>query len=208
MSIDLDSDDAIAQAIDAMLQGRAVYVALLFFIDFENGPGRFWTGPTKLRTRDGNEWHGSGSIISLDVVSPALGTTAQNANLKISGVDDEFLNNILPNIDVAVERDCVAYAQFFGDGDVADAFVRLGDPIAIGGWVSDQISFDATPDVKTVSLSLESYFVGRSRSPASFFSYNEQRDRSIAMGFDGVTDSDEGGEFMSSLQNKVVTFPY
>lgn len=207
MSVDL-TDDEIADAIDAMLQGKTVYAALLFYADFENGAGRFWSGPTKLRTRDGNEWFGSGAMISLDVLSPALGTTAQPATIKISGVDEDFITQILPNLDVAIERDCIAYAQFFGDGEVAGLFEPLGDPIAIGGWVSDQIQFDGNAEQRVVSLSLESYFVGRSRSPASYYSYSEQKDRSIAMGYDATTAPDEGGEFMTSLQNKNIKFPY
>lgn len=198
------NDDQIAAAIDAMLQGKTVYVGVLFYVDFGNGPGRFWTAGYTLRTRDGELWKGAGRMISIDVIAPAIGTAAAPATLKLSGVDQDIVAKIVPNIDNAIERDVIAYAQFFGDGVVAPYFEPLGDPIAIGGWVSDQVQFDKSATERTITLSLENYFVGRSRSPASFYSYSEQNDRAIAMGFAG---GDQSGRFMTSLQNKTITFP-
>lgn len=197
---------------DMMLDKATVYVAVLLFADFDGDPARFWAGPGLLRTLDGNEWRGGGTLISIDALGPALGTTAQPANVKLSGVAQDIVSRIVANQDVAIERDVIAYAQFFGDGEtlddnaeVAKRFKPVGDPVAIGGWVSDQLSFVKKQGGQTyqVSLSLEGYFVGRMRSPASYYSYTEQNDRAVAMGYSG----DQGGEFMASLQNKKINFP-
>lgn len=195
----------LSATVQAMLDGKTVYVALLMFADFADGPLRCWTGPGTLRTLDGNEWKGAGSLVSLDVISPALGTTAQAATATLSGVDRSNLLYAAQNIDNAVERDVIAYVQFFGDGENGKQFQPLDMPYALGAWISDQPKFDG-PDAntRTISLSLESYFVGRSRSPNSFYSFSEQVSRAKAMGYD---DADNGGEFMTALQNKYIVFP-
>ena len=199
------TDAEIDAAIDAMLHGRTVYAALLLYADFIGGPGRWWSGPYELHTLDGAVWKGAGNLISLDNVSPANGTIAANATVTLSGVDEDVVAQAVDDIDDIVERDCVAYVQFFGDGAVAGRYQCLGLPIAIGGWVSDQPTFTRSRDGKrTISLSLESYFVGRSRSPASFYSDTEQRDRAKAMGY---APDDDGGGYMTLLQNKTIHFP-
>lgn len=196
----------LSATVDAMLAGRTVYAALLFFFDFDGDPVRYWTGPTTLRTLDGHTWKGGGSLISLDLLSPALGTTAQPATVTLSGVDPSSVLYAAQNIDKAIERDVITYVQFFGDGENGQQFQPLDMPYALGAWISDQPSFDGTGGtVRTISLSLESYFVGRSRSPNSYYSYTEQVNRAVAMGYTDAVDT--GGEFMTALQNKYVTFP-
>ena len=88
-----------------MLEGKAVYAALLLFADFTNNPARFWFGPGTLKTLDGNTRRGGGALISIDVLAPALGTTAQPASVKLSGVDQDIVRGIVEEMDDAVERD-------------------------------------------------------------------------------------------------------
>lgn len=197
---------ALSATVQALLEGKTIYAAPLYYFDFADEAARYWPGPGTLRTLDGQEWKGGGSVISLDLLAPALGTTAQPATITLSGVDVSNLLYAAQNIDKAVEREVITYVQFFGDGEVAGQFQPLDAPYALGAWVSDQPSFDAAnANTRTISLSLESYFVDRSRAPNSFYSFTEQAARAVAMGY--TEDVDTGGEFMTTLQNKYITFP-
>lgn len=184
----------------ALLAGRKVNAALLIEIDWPNSEiSRLWTGMYD-KTIGGNTYKGAGRLVSVDGLSPAFGTTAPPATFKLSGVNPDALSLAIAEKDQAPGCEISCAVQVFGDGETATEWQPIDAPVQIGSWDGDQLTFERNgPAERSISLTGISTFATRSRALSSYYSDPDQRLR---------YPQDRGAEFMATLQNSKIYFPF
>lgn len=183
----------------ALLAGRSVRAALLIVITWGDGQvTRLWTGDGDI-ILGGNQYNGGGRIVSIEGLGGQVGTTAPTATFQLSGVDAAIATLAVAERDLAVDAEVACSVQVFGDGELVGEWQPVGDPIGIGAWLGDQLTFDRSSAKSTITLTAVSFFATRSRNLSSYYSDADQRRRYA---------EDRGAEFMASLQNAKINFPF
>lgn len=190
-----------AEAVQALLAGRSVRAALLITITYtDDSVVRLISG---MRDRTiGGEVYKAGLAIDVSGIDSAIGTSAQTATFKLSGVNAEIVSKAVDGADICIGAQIVVAVQVFGDGVLADEWQPVDDPVQIGTWEGDTLSFDRTgPDLRSITLPGIGDFANRSRTISAYYSARDQARRSPG------PPADRAGEFMAGLTNKDRTWP-
>lgn len=189
------------ETIAAKLAGREVAASLLVYMGFKTTPRRWWTGFGDL-VSGGHTWLGTGSMIQIDGLEQAVGTTAPRTTFTLSGIDADIVTLARQSSDRVKDRSCIIYIQFFEimptDGAV-QPWTPLDAPYAIWSGIMDQMTYAADgPAQRSVQLTAESIWTGR-RKPA----YGRYTDRDQNARFPG----DRGLEQLPDLIQKQIRWP-
>lgn len=180
------------ETVAAKAAGQRVAVATLFEFQFKSQTVRFWDGLRKLVTADGREWIGSGAVISASGLQQSRDLSAPQATFTLSGADDDLMAFAAGSIEEVTGRPVGVFIQF-----LSDKFVPFDSPIAVWSGIMDTLSFSAGAGVQTITLTAESLFIGRVRSPYAYMTDADQQAR---------WPGDTGMSQMPSLVNKQVTW--
>lgn len=186
---------------EALARGDTVPVTVLVELEFASSTQRFRDGIGLLTTSDGRTWIGLTSpdtgisLLSMSGLSQAQNAAAPTGTLTLSGVTQEILDIAVSSESEVKDRPMTAYLQFLTDDGAP-----LGDPVAFYSGLMDVMSFAGSgPRDRTISVTVESLFVNRIRSPFSYYTDRDQQGR-----FSG----DRGMEFTASLISKTVPWLY
>jgi len=173
----------------AMSKNQRVNVSTLYQFEFLSRTMRFWDGVRKL-TAGGNEWEGSGSVISVSGLGQSRNMAAQQVTFNMSGAQDDLIQFASGNQQEVANRPCVVFIQF-----MSDEFTPLDEPVAIWSGNMDTMSFSVGGDNQSIQLTAESVFVSRVRAQYAYMTDVDQQVR---------WPGDRGMEFMPTLRNKTV----
>lgn len=189
--------------IAAELAGTRVAMTFLVLFDFVTQPVRVWIGGEgKLVTNDGAVWDGLGRIGALSGVEQAVNGEAPEMTFTLSGVDPQMISLARDEFDTECRGRLISVlVQFFGVDDPDDPDnqrpLDLPYPIASARALTPEFTFGEN-DARSITIRCESLFSLRSRPRFAMYTDADQQQR-----FAG----DLGFAFVSSLMNKVVTWP-
>jgi len=186
------------ETIQAALGGRVVKMSCLVLLDFVTEPARLWTGSGTI-TSGGEQWRGLGNLASITGLETALNGQAPQTSFTLSGVNSAIVSIARDEFETeAKDRLAKVLLQFHNEAD--DLPLELYDePYAIWAGRMQNASFQLDgPTKRTITINAESLFAMRSRPAFSQYTDSDQQAR-----FPG----DLGFGFVSSLLNKVVTWP-
>lgn len=189
------------------LAGGKVEAANLVLFDFTTQPMRVWQGGGQLTTNDGSQWMSVGSFGGMSGIEQAVNGQAPEATFTLSGIDETILGLALDDFEGEVRgRRVTVLLQFFGVEDAADPgnqrCLDLPVPVWSGRMLRPSFTIDPGDAIRAATMeftvSAESIFSLRSRPRWATYTDRDQQAR-----FEG----DKGFQFVSTLQNKVVTWP-
>lgn len=155
----------------AKLSGAAVRLARLVELDFADQAGRYWEGGFgSLVTADGKTWLGTGELGSISDIPSALGGTAPQVTLTMSGVSPPLISEMLAAENNVKGRSATIYMQFFDEN-----WAPLDAPYAVFLGLMDVMSVKMSAVSATVSLTLESLFTKRGMPPWGWLSAISQQ---------------------------------
>lgn len=159
--------------IAARLSGRVVRVARLVQLDFADETGRYWEGGTGiLATNDGNRWLGAGELGSISGVESALGGTAPQVTLTLSGASSTHIRESIAAETNVKGRDATIFVQFFDEETLAP----LDNPYAVFLGIMDVMTIKTDgPTTWTIELTVESLFTKRAMPPWGYLSDRSQQ---------------------------------
>lgn len=180
------------ETVAAMAGGMSVSAGILFQFEFLSQTMRFWDGLRDLTTLDDRVWQAAGSVISVSGLEHRPNMGASPATFTMSGVQSELIQFAAGSPQQVVGRPCAVYVQF-----LSDIRTPLDNPVAIWAGNMDTLSFRAGVGEQTITLTAESLFVSRIRSPYGLMTDRDQQSR-----YPG----DTGASQMPRLINKSVTW--
>lgn len=185
----------LTEAQAAMTAGSRVACATLLKMEFTSSTQYLWDGIGYLQA-DGHSWLGFGKMGSISGLEQAVRGTAPQAAFRLSGVDPEFINYAANSETEVKGRPVTVFTQFLNaDGPHPTS---LDSPVALWVGIMDIMKFSATgPRDRAISVTAESAFVDRIRSPYSYYTDVDQKAR-----FHG----DRGLEFAAALRAKTVNW--
>jgi hypothetical protein len=191
---------AFSGTVAALLAGKKVNAALLFTIQFNDGQViRLWTGMGNV-TIGRNTYQGAGRLVSADGLDAAIGTSVPNTTFKLSGVDAGISALAVAESNLVYGALITVAVQMFGDGEIATEWQPIDDPVGIGSWIGDQLSFERQgPAVRNITLTAVSFFATRSRPQSAYYTL---RDQELRYPGDGA------GAFIATLINKNISWPF
>lgn len=154
---------------------------------------RYWLGFGTL-TADGVPWTGLGDLASISGIEAAIGGTAPEVTLALSGVKAEHLTAALDASTNVTGKMVTVYLQFF------DASAQVvGTPYALWAGKMDVMRIRA-PDAETrvVEVTAETVFARRASPPWAWLTDRDQRRR-----YSG----DRGLEFVPTMASKNPVWP-
>lgn len=171
--------------------GHRVQAATLFLFEFASGPQRYWDGQGYL-TAAGEDWLGFGELGSVSGLEQSRNMGAPQTTFRLSGVDSNLLAIAVNSSSEVTGRPCSVYLQFLSAaGEPLDA------PYALWAGTMDTLSFQAGTASQTITLTAETLFVDRVRTPFGLATDTDQRAR---------WPGDRGFEFVASLIFKTVSW--
>lgn len=96
------SDREFPSALESALSDDTVKLALLVYVDWPGGAGRFWSGVGTL-SYDGEDWAGAGELGSIDKVADSITKQDIGVELTLNYLDDDVRNEIVTNDPVGSE---------------------------------------------------------------------------------------------------------
>lgn len=183
-------------AIELMRQNGRINVAVLHFLDFVDGPSYVWQGYGSLKV--GNvTYSGVGEVVNVDGGGQQSGIVANNMTLTLAAgsdaLTDPLLVRVLGQQSLTKGRRYKMALQFC---DEEWQPVDSSRVIYVG--VMDQMTVKRMIDMRQVVLNVESPFARRRVPILQLFSIRDQQSR---------YSNDRGLEFISQLENKIVTWP-
>ena len=170
----------------AALAAREVRLARLVEMDFADGVGRFWEGGVGTLVAGGQTWLGTGELGAISGIESALGGTAPEVKLTLSGIASRFVAEMMQAETNVKGRDLTISVQFF-DQD----WIALDQPYAVFLGLMDVMSGKVTPTKATIDVSVESLFARRSRPVYGYLSDRSQQ---------GLFPGDTGLHNMSAMR--------
>lgn len=177
------------ETVRELAAGRAVKVTRLFRFEFASSTQRFWDGLNYL-TAGEQRWQGAGKLISVSGLEWAEGLAASQASFSLSGTTPELVAAAISSDTEVKGRPCAVFLQF-----LSDRYVALDDPVGVWAGRMDQIIFKGNLRKQELSLTAETLFVDRVRSPNGLLTDTDQQAR---------WPGDRGLEFAPTLLNKTV----
>lgn len=189
----------LSATIAALLAGRTVRCAHLVEFCFASGPRRVWNGNYKINT-GGHDWFGNKKLVAVEGLEHDGDGQSAEIRATVSGTDTRFLAlAVSANKAEYIGKHMKVYHQFF-DADRT----LLDDPQARASAIIDGIEVSRGPmdpngTRRTITITAQNIFYGRSSPPASLFSHVDQQLR-----FPG----DRGLAYISRLQFTNIPFPW
>lgn len=159
----------------ARLSGRTIRCARLVYLDFADEPGLYWEGGTGLlATNDGRQWLGAGELGSISGIESAIGGTAPQVTLTLSGASAKHIRESVAAETNVKGRDATVFMQFFDEETIAP----LDNPYAIFLGIMDVMTVQMQdPTTWTIELTVESLFTKRAMPPWGYLSDRSQQAR-------------------------------
>lgn len=187
-------------AVQTMLNGRIVRVAHAVEFQFDS-PVYLWNGFRNVTTPDGKTWTaigGLGSIDGMDEDDSNMQST--ELRLTLSGADPSLLQTAVSEDREGYVGKLVFVWLIFFDSE----WQPIGNPVARKAGIIDGIevsrhSSDEGPATRTLSVTAQNIFYGRSVPPAAFYTNRDQQIRSPG---------DRGLQFVSDSQETVIPIPW
>lgn len=175
-------------------EGGMVYCPRFVTFEAVSGTLRAWEGFGP-KAMGGNGYAGAGQLGAISDISADQNDDAGKVSFTLSGVSPAVAAAVRAGKEMR-GRTVTIQAQFF---DVATQ-QPLDSPFLVDTLLGDVMSYSAQgPDKRTISLSAESIWSGRNRASYATYSPGDQEER-----FSG----DLGAEFVPSLKNKVISWPF
>lgn len=138
-----------SEAVQEMLSGRNVHVALGVWFDFASGVERVWLGRGTFTAKDGTQWSGMGELAAIDGVAAAAGLSTEPITLTLSGLDTTILDITRQQASEIRGRRCGVYILMF------DAtFAPLDAPYLVELYLMDKASFTVEGESRQMSISV------------------------------------------------------
>ena len=181
--------------IAAKLAGRVVRMARLVELDFADGVGRYWEGGTGDLLAGGQTWSGTGNLATISGIESALGGTAPQVTIGLSGVNAAAVARLVSSDQDVKGRPAKILIQFFDEATLA----ALDQPYAVYVGTMDVMSADIKgPTSSAIQVTCEGLFTGRGRPPYGYLSDRSQQ---------ALYPGDTGLQFMASMQNASPFWP-
>lgn len=129
-------DDLISILDEELRHGR-IGQAVLVFMDFREGPERWWTGFGDLDV-GGHRWQGVGDLVSIGRISTAYQVSAKQVTFKVAATPQMFALALYAKARVR-DRAVTVYLQLFSNIRQAD-FTAGGGELMAGDPVGAPIS--------------------------------------------------------------------
>lgn len=183
------------EVIKAKLAGAVVSSGYLVHIDLLTAPIRLWDGVGTI-TAGGYEWLGAGGLGSISGLEQAIGGRAPETTFGFSGVDDALRDAFVANFRTEAKGRRIRVAlQFLLD----EGCKAVGSPYTLATLIMKRPTISLNEDgTADITASAESLYALQNPSQKSLYTDRDQQTR-----FPG----DKGLEFVSTLQNKVLTWP-
>ena len=159
------------ETVRELAAGRAVKVTRLFRFEFLSSTQRFWDGLNYL-TAGGQQWQGAGKLISVTGLEWAEGLGASQATFTLSGSTSDLVNAAINSETEVNGRPCAVFLQFLSDRSVA-----LDSPVGVWAGCMDRIVFKGDVNRQSLSMTAETLFVDRVRSPNGLLTDTDQQAR-------------------------------
>lgn len=186
------------ETIEAALGGRAVRASFLVLFDFATEPMRLWTGAGKLEA-GGHDWMGLGEIGTISGLEQAVNGEAPETSFVLSGINSDIVRLARDEFDEEARDRLVQVLIQFHNYEDDQPLELFDEPYAVWGGRMQNARFELEgPSSRKITVTAESLFALRSRPTFSQYTDADQKAR-----FAG----DRGFEFVSTLINKVVTWP-
>lgn len=179
--LDLDSEKPRLKFISddeaTQLSKSTVRIGTLVELLFDT-PQRLWNGNTSLTTSDSKSWSGLGGLGSIEGLEEIRGSESQAVAFSLSGVSAEILAKATGEAADVQGKLVRIYFQLFDS-----SWQISGAPVPIWFGVCQTIGVNRTemPDEagaqRTVSLTAENLFYGRSRPKAGRYTDRDQKTR-------------------------------
>lgn len=191
---------ALPETIQALLAGRTVRCAHLVEICLVTQARRIWNGNYKITTSDGHDWFGNKKLIAIEGLEHDGDGQSSEIRVTVSGTDARFLAlAISGDKSEYVGRHVKIFNQFFdSDRQLLDAPQARAAGIMDGFEIS-RSPMDPAGTRRTIGLTAQNMFYGRSQPPASLFTDSDQQQR-----FPG----DRGLQYLADLQDTNIPFPW
>lgn len=158
---------------DEVLRDGSIGQAVLVFMDFRDGPKRWWTGFGDLDV-GGHRWQGVGDLVSIGKISTAYQVSAKQVTFKVAATPEMFALALNAKARVR-DRAVTVYLQLFSNIRQA-AFTAGGGELMAGDPVGSPISlFNGTmqrmpwsaegPAKREISIEAEGLFFRRNAPP-------------------------------------------
>ncbi len=191
---------ALTATISALLAGRTVRCAHLVELCFATQARRISNLNYQITTSDGHDWFGNKKLVSIEGLEHDGEGQSAELRVTVSGVDARFLALAL-STDKAeyIGKHVKVYHQFFDQRRTL-----LDAPQARGSWIIDGFEVSRGPmdpngTRRTIVVTAQNMFYGRSQPPASYYTSVDQQLR-----FPG----DRGLAYISLLQKANIPFPW
>ncbi|WP_295537491.1 hypothetical protein [uncultured Thioclava sp.] len=173
----------------AAIGAQRVRVIALFEGEFQGGTVRIWSGLGPLNW-GGHEWAGAGTLLGFSDVDETNGIVASGVTISLSGVP-------LDLVSIAIEEAQQNAPGTVWIGFTSEDWALLADPEIIFSGLLDVPSIDDAGDTCTVSITYESQLIDLQR--AREWRYTDESQQALFPG-------DKGFEFVTSIQNKTITW--
>ena len=177
-----------SDTIAAKLAGRVVRLARLVELDFADGVGRYWEGGGGDLMAGGQTWTGTGGLSTISGIESALGGTAPQVTIGLSGVNAMSVARLVSADQDVKGRPAQILIQFFDEASLA----ALDQPYSVYVGTMDVMSADIKgPTNSAIQVTCEGLFPGRARPPYGYLSDRSQQ---------GLHPGDTGLSLVSSMR--------
>ena len=195
----------LSTAVSGSIEDDVIYPFFAIELLFDDSPLRLWTGQGTL-TFDGQEWTGTGVLLTVSNIEETAEISARGATLTLSGVNSEIISLALQ--EPYQGRVCNIYFGMFARGNLLQEsgdflLLESGEKIllenretgltSIFSGYMDQLNIEEGPDTSTVEMRVENRLIDLERQRTRRYTNADQKNR-----FPG----DRGLEFVESIQDR------
>jgi hypothetical protein len=185
-----------SNTVAAVLSGITVRRERLVRFTFKSETMQLWEGGTgTLRTLDGQEWHGTGTLGQIGDVEQATGGEAPTVDFTLSGIDPSIVAKAKQASSEVKNRPVSIYVQHYDENwspldGVFETFFGAMDTIKLSGPIGSP--------TRTATLTAETLWTRRGFAPFSFISDRDQK---------RLHPGDRGCEQVASMTSKTIKWP-
>lgn len=180
-----------------LLRGEKINLARLAEFRFKSGVQRYWPGHTRFQDQQGTWWNPTMGVAAVAGIRQSHNGTAPEIKFKLSGIDQAFMRVATKSNAEYYNRICRVLWQFFDD-----QWNTIGPPVVMTwGLMKTLHSVRESENgvtTKSIVLTAESPFEGRSRARNSYLTDTDQRYRSPG---------DLICSRIAGIETKLITFP-
>jgi len=175
-------------ALSSNLTDDVIYPFFAVELLFDEAPLRMWTGVGTL-SYDGNDWVGSGNLLTVSSVEETSDIAVKGATLTLSGVPSEVISLAITS--AYQGRVCNIYLGMFDTVLDTHSLTQL-----FAGYM-DQMNISEGPETSTIELKVENKLIDLERSRVARFTSGYQKSK---------FPNDLGLDFVESLQDRPIAW--